>query len=216
MTLTIDERIQYVAERELKKAVEEESLQDGKPRRHGPENRGNPGDDKLSDAINPNDRPEEGENLSTRLNLAVSAPFEPGSVFKVITVAAGLETTNITPHTIIPCGNGRMTLFKRVIHDHNSYSALVGRGRAREIEQHRRDPDRPQGRQQAAVGIRQAVRVRNSDRHPDAGRIARDGAVLAEVAPGRDRLDRDGPRNHHHDSAARAGLLPSSPTAECW
>ena len=74
--------------------------------------------------FNPNDPPEKGEDLSSRLNLAVSAPFEPGSVFKVITVAAGLETTNITPHTIIPCGNGRMTLFKRVIHDHNSYSAL--------------------------------------------------------------------------------------------
>ena len=58
------------------------------------------------------------------MNLAVSAPFEPGSVFKVITIAAGLETTNITPNTVIPCGNGRMTLFKRVIHDHNSYPAL--------------------------------------------------------------------------------------------
>ena len=58
---------------------------------------------------------EKGEDLKPRLNLAVSAPFEPGSVFKVITIAAALETTNITPNTMISCGNGRMTLFKRVI-----------------------------------------------------------------------------------------------------
>ncbi len=32
--------------------------------------------------------------LSDRQNHAVSVPFEPGSVFKVITLSAALETTN--------------------------------------------------------------------------------------------------------------------------
>ena len=54
----------------------------------------------------------------------MTAPFEPGSVFKTITLAAALETTNLKPQTIIPCGNGSITLFGRTIHDHNSYPSL--------------------------------------------------------------------------------------------
>ena len=59
-----------------------------------------------------------------RSNLAVATPFEPGSVFKVITLAAALETTNLTPDSMINCGNGTINLFGRVIHDHNRYSSL--------------------------------------------------------------------------------------------
>ena len=124
VTLTIDERIQYVAERELKKAVEKNNCKTGSIVVMNPKN-GEVLAMTSYPTFNPNENPEEGEDLSSRLNLAVSAPFEPGSVFKVITIAAGLETTNITPRTIIPCGNGRMTLFKRVIHDHNSYASLA-------------------------------------------------------------------------------------------
>src|SRR5262249_37607816 len=60
-----------------------------------------------------------------RSNLAITTPFEPGSVFKTVTLAAALETTRIRPDTMIDCGNGRIKLFGRVIHDHNSYSALT-------------------------------------------------------------------------------------------
>ena len=123
ITLTIDERIQYVAERELKKAVQINHCKTGSVVVMNP-NSGEILAMTSYPTYNPNDRPEEGENLSSRLNLAVSAPFEPGSVFKVITIAAALETTNIRPETVIPCGNGRMTLFKRVIHDHDAYAAL--------------------------------------------------------------------------------------------
>ena len=124
ITLAIDERIQYVAERELKKAVEENRCKTGSIVVMDPKN----GEILAMTAFptyNPNQRPEPGEDLSPRLNLAVSAPFEPGSVFKVITVAAALETTKITPKTPIHCGNGRMTLFKRVIHDHVPHSVLT-------------------------------------------------------------------------------------------
>jgi cell division protein FtsI (penicillin-binding protein 3) len=123
ITLTIDERIQYVAERELKKAVQINHCKTGSVVVMNPHS-GEILAMTSYPTYNPNDRPEEGENLSSRLNLAVSAPFEPGSVFKVITIAAALETTNIRPETVIPCGNGRMTLFKRVIHDHDAYAAL--------------------------------------------------------------------------------------------
>ncbi|MEJ7609340.1 MAG: penicillin-binding protein 2, partial [Bryobacteraceae bacterium] len=58
-----------------------------------------------------------GDAMKDRQNLAVVAPFEPGSVFKVITLATALETTRLTPKSSFHCGNGRMTLFRRVIHD---------------------------------------------------------------------------------------------------
>jgi cell division protein FtsI (penicillin-binding protein 3) len=76
------------------------------------------------DPYDPNKPPAPKENTDNRANLAVTAPFEPGSVFKVITLAAALETTSVRPQTIIPCGNGRMTLFRRVIRDHDPYDAL--------------------------------------------------------------------------------------------
>jgi cell division protein FtsI (penicillin-binding protein 3) len=123
ITLTIDERIQYAAERELKKAVEENHCKTGSIVVMNPKT-GEILAMTSFPTFNPNDRLEKGEDISPRLNLAVSAPFEPGSVFKVITVAAALETTNIRPGTMIHCGNGRMTLFKRVIHDHVPHGML--------------------------------------------------------------------------------------------
>jgi cell division protein FtsI (penicillin-binding protein 3) len=123
ITLTIDERIQYIAERELKKAVEENHCKTGSIVAMNPKT-GEILAMTSFPTFNPNEGLEKGEDISPRLNLAVSAPFEPGSVFKVITVAAALETTNVKPGTMISCGNGRMTLFKRVIHDHIPYKML--------------------------------------------------------------------------------------------
>src|SRR3954454_18235006 len=71
-----------------------------------------------------NQRLHAGEKPRGRENLAVVAPFEPGSVFKVVTVSAAMETTSLRPGTIINCGNGVMTLFSRVIHDSHPYPSL--------------------------------------------------------------------------------------------
>src|SRR5260370_6364197 len=59
-----------------------------------------------------------------RENRAGNALFEPGSVFKVITLTAALETSRIRPETWVNCGNGIFKMPGRVIHDHNSYSGL--------------------------------------------------------------------------------------------
>jgi cell division protein FtsI (penicillin-binding protein 3) len=73
--------------------------------------------------FDPNKRPEPGEPRFARLNRAVAAPFEPGSVFKVITLAAALETTNLRPESILPCGS--INMFHRVIHEaHHAYGPL--------------------------------------------------------------------------------------------
>jgi cell division protein FtsI (penicillin-binding protein 3) len=123
VTLSIDERIQHVAEHELALGIARTHAKTGSLVVMDPKT-----GEVLAMAsypsFNPNVPPVPGETLEARTNLPVSSPFEPGSVFKVITLSAALETTNIRPGTIINCGGGRMTLFKRVIHDHHSYSSL--------------------------------------------------------------------------------------------
>lgn len=123
ITLTIDERVQYVAERELAKAVRASRSQTGSVVAMIPST-----GEILALASYPsfdgNQPVSSAQDQSNRINHAVSVPFEPGSVFKVITVTAALETTALRPETVIPCGNGRINLFGRVIHDHDPYGAL--------------------------------------------------------------------------------------------
>ena len=120
--LTIDARIQFVAEREVKKMVLTHHAKWGSVVAMDPHT-----GDILALAnfptFDPNEPPKQ-EDLRARENLAVTAPFEPGSVFKVITLSAALETTKLRPETMINCGGGKITLFGRTIHDHNSYWAL--------------------------------------------------------------------------------------------
>lgn len=123
ITLTIDERIQQIAEEELAKAVTTRGGAFGSVVVMDPES-----GDILALASYPSYDPNlpvrSAEEMDLRVNHAVSAPFEPGSVFKVITLAAALETTSLKPETVIPCGNGSINLFGRIIRDHKAYSAL--------------------------------------------------------------------------------------------
>ncbi len=121
--LTIDSELQERAEEALKTAVIEN---------HGVHGSLVAMDPKTGEVLalanyptyDPNERLHAGEPGRGREDSAVVAPFEPGSVFKVITLAAALETTNLRPETIINCGNGTITIFGRVVHDHHSYPAL--------------------------------------------------------------------------------------------
>src|SRR5579863_3290194 len=113
--LTIDARIQFVAEREVKKMVQAHHAKWGSAVAMDPHT-----GDILALAnyptFDPNSLPKK-EDLKARENLAVTAPFEPGSVFKVVTLSAALETTRLRPETVINCGGGKITLFGRTIHD---------------------------------------------------------------------------------------------------
>ena len=122
LQLTIDERIQFSAERDLKAAVEKAGAKTGTVVVMNPST-----GEVLAMAsypsFDPNKPPQKGEPREARLNRAVAAPFEPGSVFKVITLAAALETTNLRPDSILPCGT--INMFHRVIHEaHHAYGPL--------------------------------------------------------------------------------------------
>jgi cell division protein FtsI (penicillin-binding protein 3) len=125
ITLSIDERLQFVAERQLAEAVEDRGATSGSVVVMNPSN-----GDILALAsyptFDPNEPPETAED-PRRENHAAGVPFEPGSIFKVITLSAALETTNLRPETPIDCGRGSITLFGRTIHEaeaHGGYGVM--------------------------------------------------------------------------------------------
>ncbi|HLX45260.1 MAG TPA: penicillin-binding protein [Bryobacteraceae bacterium] len=123
LTLTIDANLQYEAEKQLDKVVHSSHAKTGSIIAM------NPYTGEILAMANyptydPNNPPSPAEPENARSNLAITTPFEPGSVFKTITLSAALETTRLRPDTMINCGNGSINLFGRIIHDHKSYSAL--------------------------------------------------------------------------------------------
>jgi cell division protein FtsI (penicillin-binding protein 3) len=124
VTLSIDERIQLPAQDAIARAVLESHGESGSVVVMDPY-RG----DILAIAsyppFDPNQPPGRGENPKARFNHAVSVPFEPGSVFKVFTLSAALETTDLRPSTMINCGNGSFTMAGRTVHEaHHGYGIM--------------------------------------------------------------------------------------------
>jgi cell division protein FtsI (penicillin-binding protein 3) len=121
--LTIDRELQYVAQEALKAAVTHNHAERGSVVAMEPRT----GEILALEnypTYDPNNHLLPGEKPVGREDAAVVAPFEPGSVFKVVTVSTALETTRLTPDTMINCGNGVTKLFGRVIHDSHPYSVL--------------------------------------------------------------------------------------------
>jgi cell division protein FtsI (penicillin-binding protein 3) len=116
LTLTIDERLQYLAERQIAAAVDAHNAASGSVVVLDPNN-----GDILALAsyptYDPNLPPGPDESPAARQNHALSVPFEPGSVFKVITLSAALETTDLRPESPINCHGGVLHLPGRIIHD---------------------------------------------------------------------------------------------------
>ena len=121
--LTIDEGIQFVAENALREALEKEKIPFGSlvvlHVKTG---------EILAMAswptFDPNERVSGQGELASRLNQAMTVPFEPGSVCKVVTMTAALETTRLRPDTPIPCGGTVKRILGRDIHDEHAYGVL--------------------------------------------------------------------------------------------
>lgn len=119
--LTLDENIQYIAERELNRAIAETHAVAGTVIVMNP----NTGE-VLAMAnwprFNPN-KPGEASG-EARMNRAVSAMYEPGSTFKVITLAAALNEGITSPDEVFDCENGRVYVAGHRIRDHKSFGML--------------------------------------------------------------------------------------------
>jgi cell division protein FtsI (penicillin-binding protein 3) len=121
VVLTLDERIQYVAERELEKAVAETGALAGQAVVMVP---------RTGEILALANRPTFNPNRfaaypSARWrNRAVSDAGEPGSVFKIFTAAAALEEKVVDPDEVIDCGGGGIDVGGTRINDHHPYGAL--------------------------------------------------------------------------------------------
>ena len=123
LVLTIDQRIQVTAEKELARAIEETQAEAGTIVVMDPVK-----GDILGMAnwptFDPNDREPSKTELEHRKNYALSHMIEPGSTFKVVTVAAGLEEKLTTPEEMIDCERGGIYVLSRWIRDHKPFALL--------------------------------------------------------------------------------------------
>ncbi len=121
VTLTIDETIQYIAEKELATAIETTHAKAGMVVVQDP----NSGELlaianwPTFDANDPGKYPDE-----DRIDRAVASAYEPGSTFKVITLTGALENGVVTPDEMIDCQMGQILLGGRVIHDWKKFGLL--------------------------------------------------------------------------------------------
>jgi cell division protein FtsI (penicillin-binding protein 3) len=122
LALAIDTRLQHIAFRELKAAVEA--------------NRAKAGGLVILDVrtgeilalanwptFNPNARRSVARDRMR--NRALTDVFEPGSTLKPFTIAAALEAHRVRPDTVIQTAPGAMTIGSATIHDAHVYGALT-------------------------------------------------------------------------------------------
>jgi cell division protein FtsI (penicillin-binding protein 3) len=114
LVLTIDENIQFLAERALDHAMERTQAANGTVVVQDVHT-----GQILALAIRPTFNPNLIRRTTPELlrNHAVSDVYEPGSVFKLVTYSAALEQHVAAPDDMIDCQGGQITLAGRVIHD---------------------------------------------------------------------------------------------------
>jgi cell division protein FtsI (penicillin-binding protein 3) len=122
LALSIDSRLQYLAFRELKAAVEENKAKAG-------------GlvmlDAKTGEILALANWPSYNPNNRVRVprdrmrNRALTDSFEPGSTLKPFTIAAALETGKVRPTSVIDTAPGTLTIGTATIHDAHREGALT-------------------------------------------------------------------------------------------
>jgi cell division protein FtsI/penicillin-binding protein 2 len=123
--LTLDERIQYIAERELAAAINKTHAIAGSVVVMNPNN-----GELLAVANWPTFDPNTAvggsadASADARMDRAVSALYEPGSTFKLITLAAAFDQGITNPDEIFDCENGATYVAGHKIHDHKRFGLL--------------------------------------------------------------------------------------------
>src|SRR5579859_7938520 len=118
VVLTIDEDIQHIAEKELEAAVTGYKAESGTVVIQNPHT-----GEVLALANWPTFNP----NIFNRVNVqalknrSVSDIYEPGSTFKLVTLAAALEEKITNPDEVVDCQMGSIVVNGLRIHDHHPY-----------------------------------------------------------------------------------------------
>jgi len=122
LVLTMDEKIQYIAERELEAAMQQTHAEAGTIVVQNPHT-----GEILALASRPTFNPNTFQKVQPEAlkNRAVSDVYEPGSTFKIVTLAAALEEKLARPDEVIDCQMGSITLSGVRIRDHKAFGMLT-------------------------------------------------------------------------------------------
>jgi cell division protein FtsI (penicillin-binding protein 3) len=121
IVLTIDEKIQYIAERELETAMEQTRAISGTVVVENP---------RTGEILALANRPTFNPNLSREIkpeklkNHAVSDVYEPGSTFKLVTIAGALEERVTRPDEVFDCQMGSIVFNGMRIRDSRPHGLL--------------------------------------------------------------------------------------------
>jgi cell division protein FtsI (penicillin-binding protein 3) len=121
IVLTIDEKIQYIAERELETAMEQTKAIAGTVIVENP---------RTGEILALANRPTFNPNLSKEItseklkNHAVSDVYEPGSTFKLVTISAAIDQGLTRPDELIDCQMGSIVVNGLRIHDHKAFGLI--------------------------------------------------------------------------------------------
>ncbi len=121
VVLTLDEKIQFIAEKELAAAIRETRAQSGTIVVQDPTS-----GELLAVANWPPFNPNAVANSTAeaRIDRAIGALYEPGSIFKIITIAAALEEGITRPEEVIDCQMGAIYINGHRIRDHKPFGLL--------------------------------------------------------------------------------------------
>ena len=121
VVLTIDQQIQYIAERELDTAIEQTHAISGTVIVENP---------RTGEILALANRPTFNPNLTREItpeklkNHAVSDVYEPGSTFKLVTISAALEEKLTMPNEVFDCQMGSIVINGMRIHDSRPHGLL--------------------------------------------------------------------------------------------
>lgn len=120
--LTIDLSIQHAVEEQLDKIV----LEFQPKKAYAVVIRPQTGEI-LAMANRPSFNPNERDSIKPGVtrNFCVTDSVEPGSIFKIVPIAAGINDGLITKHTPIYCENGKFFFAGHYLHDHHPYEVLT-------------------------------------------------------------------------------------------
>jgi cell division protein FtsI (penicillin-binding protein 3) len=121
LRLTLDKRIQYIAERELQKTVTDYGAKGGMTVVTEPQS-----GEILAMAVVPSFNPNSFSSYGPAVwrNRAVTDAFEPGSTFKIFLIAAALEEALVHPDDLFYCENGKYKVMNHTIHDLKKFGWL--------------------------------------------------------------------------------------------
>jgi cell division protein FtsI (penicillin-binding protein 3) len=124
LVLTLDVKIQFAAEKALAEAMEKRHAAAGVAIVQNPHT-----GEILAMASEPTFDPKDfaRSKPEAQENRGVSWVYEPGSTFKLVTVAAALEEQVTRPEDVIDCGMGKIKVAGHIIHDHKPFGALTVR-----------------------------------------------------------------------------------------